>query len=113
MNSQLGQSWLEASADLGVRVVAPFVLTTEAGEAYFYDVIIYDFGLVKGMLLMEKWDDTKAKVATEHGYGYSCMDAGPYDRESTLEVLQDWGWSGSAASPSRVSRPTRHSSGTR
>lgn len=100
MTMGLGQSWLEASADLGVRVTAPFELRTEAGESYAYEAIVHDFGSVRGMLLMEKWDETKVRVAEEHGYGYSCMDAGPYDRDSTIEVLRDWGWSSSGVAPS-------------
>ena len=99
MNPRLGQSWVEAGADLGLRVAAPFVLTTESGQTFSYDAAVYDFGSSQGMLLMEKWDETKAKAAAENGFGYSCMEAFPYERESTIEVLRDWGWSGAEAPP--------------
>lgn len=97
MNSQLGQAWLVASVDLGLRVAVPFVLTTEAHESVLYDAVVFGFGTKRGMLLMEQWDDAKARIAVEAGYGYSCMDVGPYDRESTIEVLREWGWAGSEA----------------
>jgi hypothetical protein len=99
MNSQLGQSWIEAGADLGLRVATPFMLTTEAGQSLPFDAVIYDFGSTRGMLLMEHWDETKAKAATENGYGYSCMDAFRYERGSAIEILRDWGWSGAEAPP--------------
>jgi len=51
------------------------------------------------MLLMEKWDESKARVATAGGYGYSCMDASQYERCSTIEVLREWGWSGVESAP--------------
>lgn len=99
MNLHLGQSWVEAGEDLGLRVVAPFVLTTEAGQSLSYDAVVYDFGFKRGMVLMELWDESKAGVAAENGYGYSCMDASKYERESTIEVLRDWGWSGEGMPP--------------
>ena len=99
MSSHLGQSWLEAGVDLGLRVVSPFVLTTELGESISYDAVVCDFGSERGMLLMEKWDEAKARIATENGYGYSCMSAGQYQRSGTIEVLRDWGWSGAGAPP--------------
>ena len=99
MNSRLGQAWIEAGADLGLCVVAPFVLTTETGESLIYDAVVYDFGPERGMLLMEKWDESKARVAAKNGYGYSCMDACQYQRGSAIEVLRDWGWSGAQTPP--------------
>jgi len=86
MNSHLGQSWIEAGEDLGLRVVAPFVLTTNAGESHTYDAVVCDFGSRQGMLLMEKWDESKARVATAGGYGYTCMDASQYKRCSSAGV---------------------------
>jgi hypothetical protein len=99
MISHLGRSWLLASNDLGLRVTIPFLLTTDSGDSLHYDVLVNDFGSTLGMLLMETWDEDKAKLAAENGYGYSCIDCAPYDRESTIEVLRDWGWSGSAMAP--------------
>lgn len=93
MNSLLGKTWMEASADLGFRVTAPFTLTTSAGQSFVYDVLVHGFGSNQGMLLMAQWKTEIAGAAADQGYGYSCMDAVAYDRESTIEVLRDWGWS--------------------
>jgi hypothetical protein len=90
----LGETWLAASKDLGVRVTAPFVLETESGSRFNFDALVHDFGSAKGMVLMEKWDSAKADAAVAQGFGFSCLDAGAYDRESTIEVLIDWGWCG-------------------
>lgn len=100
MNLLLGQMWLEAGADLGFRVTAPFTLMTRAGRSFIFDAVVHDFGSSRGMLLMEQWNAEKGKAAADHGYGYSCMNAGSYDRESTIEVLRDWGWSSSGKAPS-------------
>jgi hypothetical protein len=51
------------------------------------------------MLLMEQWDEAKAKAATENGYGYSCMDTFQYERGNAIDVLREWGWSGAEAPP--------------
>ena len=99
MSSRLGQSWAEAGADLGMRVAAPFVLTTAAGQALPFDAVIYDFGSTRGMLVLEQWDEAKAEAATESGYGFSCMDSFQYERGSAIDVLRDWGWSGQEAPP--------------
>ena len=99
MKSHLGQSWIEAGEDLGLRVAAPFVLTTAAGQLLPFDAVVFGFGSTRGMLLMEQWDEAKARAATENGYGYSCMDAFQYERGSAIEVLRDWGWSRAEAPP--------------
>jgi hypothetical protein len=99
MNSLLGQTWIEAGVDLGFKVTAPFTLRTSAGQSFVYDAFVHEFGSNQGMLLMEQWSTEKGKAAGDHGYGYSCMDAGPYERESTIEVLRDWGWSSSGKAP--------------
>lgn len=99
MPSNLGQQWLDASNDLGVRVTAPFALTLKSGESVLYDVAVHDFGAERGMILIEEWDESKARVAQELGYGYACLEASHYDRESTIDVLRDWGWSSQEVAP--------------
>jgi hypothetical protein len=106
MKSKLGEQWHEAGADLGFRVTEPFILSTSSGGQLAFDVLIHDFGSSQGMLLMEQWDSVKAKAASESGFGYSCMGGGSYERESIIEVLQDWGWSKSEPAPEWLSGPT-------
>lgn len=65
------------------------------------------FGAAKGMIIAHNLDDTGAtgKELVEEGYGY-CIFREPkhleeYNRRITIEVLQDWGWSGEeSAKPS-------------
>jgi len=99
MKSALGERWSVAGADLGIRVTAPFVLTTRSETDLQFDALVHDFGSSKGMLIMERWDRAKAEAAGERGFGYSCMGASAYDRASTIEVLRDWGWSSSESPP--------------
>jgi len=98
MTTALGKVWHQAGADLGLRVTAPFVLSTPNGE-FLFDVLVHDFGSEQGMLLMESWSDEKAQAARLLGYGFSCLGAGAYDRSGFINVLQDWGWSGSSTAP--------------
>jgi hypothetical protein len=98
--SALAKGWLEAAKDLDLRVRAPFVLDTKAGARAEFDVLVQDFGGKNGMVLMQQWDSAKAEIAKAAGFGFSCMDGGPYDRESTIEALKDWGWCGSGPAPS-------------
>jgi hypothetical protein len=95
----LSQQWLTAAEDLGIRVIVPFALITELGERVEFDAAVHGFGSPKGMLLMSEWDAAKANLASSQGYGYSCMDAGAYDRESMMETLRDWGWSALGEKP--------------
>ncbi|HTE42404.1 MAG TPA: hypothetical protein VK629_16395 [Steroidobacteraceae bacterium] len=98
--SALGETWLAASRDLQIRVTAPFALSVATGKTLMYDAAIRDFGSDKGMLLMSAWDSEKANAATEQGYGFSCLDGGAYDRESTIELLRDWSWAAKEPQPS-------------
>jgi hypothetical protein len=87
------QVWLLAAADLGIRVTAPFAVTTKEGSISF-DALVHDFGSNNGMLLFSKWDKEKAAAATASGYGFSCISSTEYGREATIEALRDWGWGG-------------------
>ena len=99
MTSHLGREWLEAGAELGFRVTAPIVIVNPLCKSYNFDALVHEFGSSQGMLLMEQWDAEKAQVATELGYGFSCLSPGTYDRQGKIEVLQDWGWSAPSPKP--------------
>jgi hypothetical protein len=99
MLSPLSDFWREVSADLGIKVTTPFSLITASGKRLQFDALVHEFGSRLGMLLMERWDAAKAGAAAEMGYGYSCLSAGIYDRETVIEILQDWGWSRPSPAP--------------
>ena len=43
MDLQISDTWRQAAADLGIRVVAPFELKTEIGETELFEAHILDF----------------------------------------------------------------------
>ena len=95
----LGEIWLSAASDLGLKVTVPFEFVANDGCSFMFEAAVHEFGGKAGMLLMQQWDAAKAQAAANNGYGYSCMQVGGYDRSSTIEVLQDWGWSGAGLAP--------------
>lgn len=88
--------------DLGVEIESPFELDVD-GRRLRFDALVRRFGARVGMLI-----DRESKAFQRHGgqlvalgYGYSCFDfAGwvksDYNRESSTEMLSDWGCSGPA-----------------
>ena len=88
--------WRQAALDLGFEFIAPFTLP-DGERTLSYLGLVPQFGSPKGMLVIVGLDyDDHVRVAQQHGYGYSCFSehSEPYDRESVIDVLNDWGWSG-------------------
>jgi hypothetical protein len=48
---EISNSWTQAAADLEIRVVAPFTLTTTNGEPILFEAPILDFGGPKGLIV--------------------------------------------------------------
>ncbi|MEO6183351.1 MAG: hypothetical protein ABIP71_09680 [Verrucomicrobiota bacterium] len=92
--------WREASQDLGFAFTAPFTLT-DGNDTLDYMGLVASFGSDLGTLIIEGESsperDRLMRVALECGYGYSCMSMSyqPYNREVTIDVLNDWSWCGS------------------
>ncbi len=98
MNSTtLIQAWRLAAEDLGIEIVAPFVLSLPSGEQVHADVLVKDFGpmLVSTEAAEEMFRRLGDQLAAD-GYGYSvfCGEELAYDRKRFVEVLRDWGWTG-------------------
>ncbi len=89
--------WRQAAQDLGFEFIAPFTLP-DGGRTLSYLGLVPQFGSPKGMLVIVglHYDD-HVRVAQQYRYGYSCFSehSEPYDREGFIDVLNDWGWSGS------------------
>ena len=89
--------WRQAAHDLGLKLIAPFKLADE-DRTLSYPGLIPPFGSPMGMLVIVglHYDD-HVRVAQQQGYGYSCFseDSQSYDRDSFIDVLNDWGWSDS------------------
>jgi hypothetical protein len=98
------EHWRQAFDDLGFRFEAPFTLE-DAGETLRYLGWLPQFGGQYGMLIItsESLEEQQRLMdaARARGFGYSCMSASdePYDREVTIDVLNDWGWASSEPVP--------------
>jgi hypothetical protein len=101
LDQQLVQAWLRAGEDLGIEVVAPFVLPVDGGEIRCV-ALARDFGHRNGMLVRrggvtEWWEDKPLlDRAVDLGYGVTHLGKSykDYDRLSFIDALNDWGWRG-------------------
>jgi hypothetical protein len=92
---QISAAWQKAAADLGIRVVAPFALTTESGETKWFEAHISDFGGPNGTIVGKDdsgFDDTRKRL----GYYASNLSGSyrRYVRDLFVDTLNDWGWFG-------------------
>ena len=111
-DERLRGQWRSAGEDLGFGVVEDFELRLSSGKRILVPVLVPCFGAINGMLVVTAFDQLEGATdeLVEAGYGYSVMDepreGEEYDRESFIDILVDWGWSGEAsASPKWLSRP--------
>ena len=89
--------WQEAARELGFTFVPGFTLH-DGTDTFTYLGLVEGFGSSRGMLVITEQDyDPHVRAAEKQGYGYSCMSehTEPYDRQTFVEVLNDWGWTGS------------------
>lgn len=95
-------AWLKASAELQVRVEAPFNLECD-GTTFFCSAYVPDFGGQKGTILMvtlpPDFETNKEliKHAEKTGYTWSYLNGLEYanfDKEIFIEALSDWGYKG-------------------
>ncbi|MFI5057322.1 MAG: hypothetical protein ACHQLQ_03985 [Candidatus Acidiferrales bacterium] len=96
LDERISAAWLNAAADLGIRVVAPFPVMVSTGESLLYEAHIVDFGGPKGMVVGLPDRDHIGDVRRSHGYGSS--DLFPvyrqYNRDLFIDTLNDWQWFG-------------------
>jgi hypothetical protein len=87
-------TWLQAADDFGFEFVTPFIAHV-AGDRVESFGLLPEFGAEQGMVVLLECDQAKCDALVESGYGYSCpsLSDEPYDRESFIELLSDWGWS--------------------
>jgi hypothetical protein len=100
MTNSMARSWLDAAADLGIRVVHPFRFTTaSAVTAETVGVFLPDFGSRNGMLLACRFDsDELYDLVDNSSYRTSGLNPRyyePYSRNRFIQTLSDWGWFGS------------------
>jgi hypothetical protein len=103
--SPLGRHWLDIAQELGLTVEAPFTVILPSGASVTVDARLHDFGGPSGMLLVAEYSRIREHTESlvNQGFGYSTLDSPTpgesYDREITLEMLQDWGWASESPPP--------------
>jgi hypothetical protein len=99
VSDPLVEAWTEAGRDLGLEIVAPFEVSLASGTRIRVPVLLRHFGAREGMLLVAEskiiWEARDEIV--ESGYGFSVLGGSSFEqyaRDTFIEVLRDWGWSG-------------------
>jgi hypothetical protein len=92
---EISNAWIQAAADLDIRVVAPFSLATIEGESILFEAHILDFGGAKGSIVGNQGSEFGG-VRKASGYYYSNLYPGyrRYHRQLFIDTLNDWGWFG-------------------
>jgi hypothetical protein len=94
------RNWEQASRELEFEFVSPFELRLPNGFISCFGAVT-QFGGKRGLIIMLNYDEGLAIAAQEIGYGYSCLSDSdePYDVDSFIEVLNDWGWTCETKAP--------------
>jgi hypothetical protein len=97
VDEAISQAWLQAAADLGIRVTAPFAVRVSADDAVIYEAHVEDFGGPTGTVIGSLDDELRDCRATQ---GYYCSNLTvsyrTYRRQQFIDTLNDWGWFGPA-----------------
>ncbi len=102
---KLVRMWQLASADLGIQISAPFLLTLPSGNRIEGALRVNHFGAEKGTLIFGKYSEVSsfAEEIVQEGYGYSILDEpadenrysdDKYPKEVFIEMLREWEWTG-------------------
>jgi hypothetical protein len=102
--SRFQRKWEAAGRRLGLQVDLDYRLQS-MGFDLIVPVRLRDFGARRGMLLVTDYSmiSPYAEALVDAGFGYSCLSE-PAEKSETndstlIEVLLDWGWSGSGKPP--------------
>jgi len=96
VDAEILAAWLEASRDLGIRVIAPFSIPVGIGEFLEFEAHLPDFGGPKGLVFgstdRDDGHDTRGRLGYAWSDGSSMYKK--YDRQLFVDTLNDWGWFG-------------------
>ncbi len=101
MSDKLIDVWTEAANDLGLCIIAPFTLVLDSGNKINARLLLKGFGHTIGMIIVTDYSSISpfTDEIIYSGYGYSTLSEPEmnecYDRQYFIDMLQDWGWSGS------------------
>ena len=104
----ISNAWNQAAEDLGIEVIAPFLVELPHGGSRQFHALVKSFGTFKGTLIgvySESGADTfwnDSAIAEQAGYYFSQLNPtlyGAYDRELFIDTLFDWGWADAENKP--------------
>ena len=95
------EKWKLASHDLDLEMIENFVLKISSSAQINSALLLKNFGDKNGMLIIRDYNEAEPYLEDieEAGYGFCIMKDPPYkhdfySKESIIEVLRDWGWTG-------------------
>ena len=108
-SSLFQEDWKAIAEDFGLEIVSPFEVILSSGIRLEAPVLLLNFGGSIGMLLFTDFSVIEPFVEEiDYSlYGYSTLSEPTkiYNkndaecRESIIEMLEDWGWSGKGEAP--------------
>jgi hypothetical protein len=98
--TKVQSKWMEAASDLQLSVELNSDIEIKPGVYLRSPVFVHEFGGEKGTLIFDSYNDVAdfEEDLKIKGYGYSVQksyDRDIYDREIFIEMLTEWGWTGS------------------
>jgi hypothetical protein len=99
--SKLLLRWRRAAQDLGFEVSGPVYVSLPSGVCIQAPLLVHRFGGKSGMLVLSDFSVVRdlTEELVRFGYGYSIMSEPMpeegYSPEEFIDILADWGWSGS------------------
>ena len=109
VNTELiARAWKRAAEDLGIEVIAPYLVELPDGGTKQFVALVRRFGSATGMLIdviSPTERDTFHKdyaIAEKANCGFSELNPdvySVYDRDVFIEALLDWGWTDSENEP--------------
>ena len=96
---------MNAKTDLGLDIVAPYWLKLNDTTELKVELLVKNFGGGLGTLIVTDYAQIKPYIERLQslGYGFSVLEepndktSQTYDRETFVELLSDWGWTGARA----------------
>jgi len=97
---RMSEDWQRAKRELGIRVDAPAEILLGGGTLIRVPALVHDFGAPRGTVVVVRHEELRPyrESLLERGYSYSSYGVPdlnrPFDRENTIDMLCEWGWSG-------------------
>jgi hypothetical protein len=92
---QIVDAWLQAATELGIKVIAPFKISTNDAGDWWFEAYIADFGGPNGTVVGNR-ENQLNEIRKQHGYYASNLFPSYriFDRQHFIDTLNDWGWFG-------------------